>query len=145
LGASPQFGVANQTDVFAVGKDGATRVVWVDGGGGWQGPILISRAALAPPGAELAASPQFGVANQTDVFAVGNDGGTRVLWVEGAGRWNGPLGISPAGTTPAGAGLAASPQFGVADQTDVFSVADDAVPEVLSVRGAGQWSRPAVI
>jgi hypothetical protein len=100
---------------------------------------------MAPAGAGLAASPQFGVANQTDVFAVGNDGTARVIWVDGGGGWKGPLGISPAGMAPAGAGLAASPQFGVADQTDVFAVAEDAVPEVLSVHGAGRWGGPVVI
>src|SRR5207248_3701854 len=137
--------VADQTDVFVVGNDGAARVLWVAGAGRWSGPLAISRAGLAPAGAGLAASAQFGVPDQTDVFAVGNDGAVRVLWVAGAGHWNGPLAISPAGLAPAGAGLAASAQFGVADQTDVFAVADDAVPEGLSVHGARQWGGPVVI
>src|SRR5205807_2500614 len=142
LAVSQQLGIPDQTDVLVVGKDGATRVLWVDGAGHWNGPLAISPAGLAPAGAGLTASAQFGVPNQTDVFAVGNDGAARVLWVAGAGPWSGPLAISPAGLAPAGAGLAASAQFGVADQTDVFVVGNDGAVRVLWVAGAGRWSGP---
>ncbi len=94
---SAQFGVPNQTDVFTVASNGAVEVRWVDGAGPWEGPLAISGPGLAPAGAHLAASPQFGVPNQTDVFVVGNNSATQVLWVAGAGNWNGPLGITPQG------------------------------------------------
>jgi hypothetical protein len=71
----------------------------------------------------LVASPQLGVANQTDVFQVSSNGTTEVLWVHGAGTWNRPLAISSSGLSPAGAALVASPQFGVPNQTDVFMIA----------------------
>jgi hypothetical protein len=38
-------------------------------------------------------SPQFGVPNQTDVFFIDTSGPTQVVWVQGSGRWNGPMQI----------------------------------------------------
>jgi hypothetical protein len=80
VAASPQIGVGNQTDVFAI-KNGQLNVFWVDGGGAWKGPVGLGPAGAFPPGAALAASPQYGVPNQTDVFAVGN---SRLAAVRGA-------------------------------------------------------------
>jgi hypothetical protein len=145
LAVSQQFGVPDQTDVFVVGGNGATDVLWVDGAGSWNGPNAITPTGTAPAGAGLSASPQYGVANQTDVFAVGNDGATRVSWVSGAGSWNGPMAITPTGTAPAGAGLSASPQYGVANQTDVFVVGSDGATRVSWVDGAGGWNGPNAI
>jgi hypothetical protein len=93
LAASNQFGLPNQTDVFVVGGDGATRVSWVQGAGVWQGPRAITAPGTAPAGAALAASNQFGLPNQTDVFVVGKNGATDVSWVVGAGNWQGPMTI----------------------------------------------------
>jgi hypothetical protein len=38
VGASQQFGIGNQTDVFVVANNGTMHVYWVQGGGTWQGP-----------------------------------------------------------------------------------------------------------
>jgi hypothetical protein len=38
--ASLQFGL-NQTDVFVVDHGGAVNVIWVVGGGAWDGPVPI--------------------------------------------------------------------------------------------------------
>jgi hypothetical protein len=143
--SSNQFGIANQTDVFRVAPNGAVEVFWVQGGGVWNGPLAISPANTAPPGAHLAVSAQFGVPNQTDVFVVANNGAANVLWVQGAGNWNGPLAISPASTAPAGAPLAVSNQFGIPNQTDVFVVAINDATSVLWVPGAGAWNGPLQI
>jgi hypothetical protein len=145
LAVSPQFGIPNQTDVFVVADNGTAQVLWVQGAGRWNGPLTISAAGLAPPGAGLAASPQFGVPDQTDVFVVAGTGATEVFWVQGAGRWNGPLAISPGSIAPAGAGLAASPQFGVPGQTDLFFVGTSGTTQVLWVQGAGRWNGPLTI
>jgi hypothetical protein len=126
--ASQQFGIPNQTDVFSVAGNGAVQVWWVDGAGSWNGPMPISAPGLTPAGAHLAVSNQYGTGNQTDVFVVGNDGATQVLWVDGYGSWSGPQPISPANSAPPGAGLAASPRYGVANQTDVFVVGNDGPP-----------------
>jgi hypothetical protein len=115
------------------------------GGGKWGGPLAISPPGLALAGAHLVTSPQFGVANQTDVFVVADDGSARVLWVQGAGRWNGPLAISPTGRAEAGGHLAASQQFGDANRTDVFVVTSDGATKVLWVQGGGSWNGPLAI
>ncbi len=142
---APQFGVPNQTDVFVVANNGATDVSWVAGAGNWNGPLGITPGGTAPAGAGLTVAPQFGVPNQTDVFVVANNGATDVSWVAGAGNWNGPLGITPGGTAPAGATLAVSNQFGIPNQTDVFVVANGGSTRVSWVDGAGGWNGPAPI
>jgi phospholipase C len=143
--SSQQVGIPNQTDVFSVAANGAVQVAWVQGAGKWSGPIAISPPGLAPPGAQLAASPQFGVSNQTDVFFVDVNGAVRTLWVQGAGMWNGPLAITPDGSASPGGGLAASQQLGIPNQTDVFSLAAGGAVQVSWVQGAGKWSGPLAI
>jgi hypothetical protein len=92
---SPQYGAEGQTDTLFIGSDGQLYVAWVGPDGGWNGPAGIGAAGLFPPGAALAASPQYGVDNQTDVFAIGSNGQLYVAWVGPDGGWNGPVGISP--------------------------------------------------
>jgi hypothetical protein len=102
LAASQQFGISNQTDVFTVDSSGALTVSWVVGGGTWAGPVRISPTGFAPPGAALAASQQFGISNQTDVFAADRTFLVNVSWVVGGGTWAGPvaLGASASGLMP---------------------------------------------
>ncbi|WP_080413483.1 hypothetical protein [Burkholderia ubonensis] len=145
VAASNQFGISDQTDVFAVSSNGALHVAWVNGAGGWNGPAPISPPGLFPAGAAVAASNQFGISDQTDVFAVSSNGALHVAWVNGAGGWNGPAPISPPGLFPAGAAVAASNQFGISDQTDVFAVDGNGILHVAWVNGAGGWNGPAPI
>ncbi len=145
VAASNQFGIPNQTDVFAIDRDGALTVSWVVGAGTWHGPGRIGPAGLFPPGAPVAASNQFGIPDQTDVFAVDCDGALNVAWVVGAGPWNGPMRISPPGVFPPGAHLAVSNQFGIPDQTDVFAVSTNGGLHVSWVVGAGSWKGPGQI
>jgi hypothetical protein len=141
--SSNQFSLPNQTDVFDVARNGAVEVRWVVGGGSWQGPMAISRPGLAAPGTELAASNQFGIANQTDVWVVDKTTGTiQVLWVQGGGTWQGPLTISTPGLASSGAHLAASNQFGISNQTDVFVADTTGTLKVVWVQGAGKWQGP---
>jgi len=144
LAVSPQYGVDDQTDVFVVDNDGGLWVAWVSGAGQWNGPVRLGDpnvrlAARAP----LAASAQYGVDGQTDVFAVDANGRLSVAWVSGAGQWNGPVAIGdPNVIFPPGAPVAASPQYGVDGQTDVFVVDNDGGLWVAWVSGAGQWNGP---
>jgi hypothetical protein len=142
VAASQQFGLA-QTDVFAVDKNGALTVSWVVGGGVWSGPIAIGPAGRFFPGTRLAAGQQFGL-NQTDVFAIDKNGALTVSWVDGAGSWSGPAEISPWERFVAGAPVASSQQFGLA-QTDVFAVDRSGALTVSWVDGAGAWNGPAEI
>jgi hypothetical protein len=77
-------------DVFLVDKNGRLNVFWVDNAGAWNGPGKIGPAGNAAPGASVAASQQFGISNQTDVFLIDKNGQLNVFWVDSAGAWNGP-------------------------------------------------------
>jgi hypothetical protein len=145
LATSRQFGATNQTDVFLVDNKGRLNVFWVGGTGAWQGPETIGPANNAPSGAVLAASQQFGLADQTDVFLVDNQGQLNVFWVDGTGAWNGPSKLGPTGLAPAGGGVAASQQFGISDQTDVFLVDNQGQLNVFWVDGGGAWNGPETI
>jgi hypothetical protein len=142
LAVSPQFGVPNQTDVFVVANNGATQALWVQGAGQWNGPLPISPTSLAPAGGALATSQQFGAPDQTDVFVVANNGATQVVWVQGAGGWKGPAAISPTSFATPGSHLAASEQFGIPNQTDVFLAANNGGMQVFWVDDSGHWQGP---
>ncbi len=143
--ASQQFGINNQTDVFLVDKTGQLNVFWVDGAGVWQGPEKIGPAGFANPGSAVTASQQFGINNQTDVFLVDKTGQLNVFWVDGAGAWQGPEKIGPAGFANSGSAVTASQQFGINNQTDVFLVDKTGQLNVFWVDGAGAWQGPEKI
>ena len=142
IAVSQQFGANNQTDVFLIDKNGQLNVFWVNSAGPWNGPAKIGPTGLANPGAPLAASQQFGIANQTDVFVVGKNGQLNVFWVDGVGAWGGPEGIGGVGNAASGAVLAASQQFGIANQTDVFLIDKNGNLDVFWVNSAGAWNGP---
>jgi hypothetical protein len=64
---------------------------------------------------------------------------------QGAGVWNGPVLVGPAGLAKTGAAIAASQQFGALNQTDVFVVDENEQLNVFWVEGAGAWSNPVKI
>jgi hypothetical protein len=141
LAASQQFGLT-QTDVFLVNNNGQLCVYWVDAGGGWNGPATIGSGL--PAGACVAASQQFGL-SQTDVFVVDNNGQLNVFWVDNAGAWQGPEKIGPSHAFNPGCPLAASQQFGLSNQTDVFLIDTNGQLNVFWVDGAGVWQGPGKI
>jgi hypothetical protein len=145
IAATQQFGALNQTDVFVVDKNGQLNVFWVQGAGAWSNPLKIGPTGNAPSGAALAVSQQFGAANQTDVFLIDKNGQLNVFWVEGAGVWNGPVKIGPAGLANPGAAIAVSQQFGALNQTDVFVVDKNGQLNVFWVEGTGAWNGPQKI
>jgi len=142
LVASQQFGAPNQTDVFFFDNNGQFNVFWVQGTGGWSDPVKIGNKNIAPPGARLAVSQQFGAPNQTDVFFVDNNGQLKVYWVQGTGAWGGPVPISAPGIAPPGSAVAASRQFGVSNQTDVFVIDNNGQLNVFWVQNTGAWNGP---
>jgi hypothetical protein len=143
VAASPQYGLANQTDVFAVGTNGQLYVMWADGDDSWNNPYPIGAAGVFPPRAAVAASAQYGVPDTTDVFAVGNAGQLTVTWVGKDGQRKGPATIGATGVFPPGAAVAASAQYGVPDTTDVFAVNNNSEPTVTWVGPDGHWKGPA--
>jgi hypothetical protein len=145
IAASQQFGALNQTDVFVVDKTGRLNVFWVQNAGAWNGPEALSTAGFAASDGALAATQQFGAPNQTDVVLVDAKGQVSVFWVNDAGAWQGPQSISFPGFAPPGAPMAASPQFGVANQTDVFSINNAGQPSAFWVQSTGPWNGPTVL
>jgi hypothetical protein len=144
LAASQQFGATNQTDVFLIDNNGQLVVFYVQGTGHWQGPQAIGATGFAPNGSAVAASQQFGAANQTDVFLIGNNGQLVVFYVQGTGKWQGPHTIGATDFAPAGGALAASRQFSL-DRTDVFLVDNSGQLVVFYVDGTGDWQGPQTI
>ena len=142
LATSQQFGCDNQTDVFAVDKNGQLNVFWVNNAGAWNGPEKIGPSTFTPA-AQLAASQQFGL-TQTDVFVVDKTGSINVFWVDSAGPWQGPEKL-PSFVFPAAAPLATSQQFGCNNQTDVFCVDTNGQLRVCWVNNAGAWQGPGSI
>lgn len=147
LAVSRQFGLANRTDVFVVDNNGTLNVFYCDNGdtAGWQGPLPISAAGFAPPGAYLAACQRAANANQTDVYVVDNTGTLNVFSVVSDGTWSGPVPISAVGFAPKGAAVAASPRYGMANQTDVYLAETSGAMNVFSVGSSGEWGGPSVI
>ncbi len=142
LAVSQQLGVANQTDVFLVDKNGQLNVFSF-----LIPPIPIGPAGLAVPGAAVAVSQQFGAPDQTDVFLVDTNGTLNMFFVQGPGNWSTqPTLIGPAGIFPEKAYVAASQQFGAPDQTDVFVVDNNGQLNMFWVQSTGNWSaQPTLI
>jgi hypothetical protein len=140
-----RFGVPDQTNLFVVDQNGQLNLFWATGAGGWNGPQKIGNPGVFPAACCVAVSNQFGIAGQTDVFMIDNSGYLNVLWVNGLGSWNGPKRISSTGNLPAGGFVAASQQFGIADQTNVYVVDLQGQLSVFSVDGSGAWTGPLTI
>ena len=92
-------GTTDQTDVFLFDKNGQLNVFSVDNSGQWNGPVTVGPQNIAPAGAQVAVSPQFGVSNQTDMFVIDQSesqtgstpqGWPALFWSTGADQWNGP-------------------------------------------------------
>jgi len=145
MAASQQFGANEQTDLFLVGGTGQVNIFQATGAGAWNGPELIGPKFYFPPGSYIAASQQFGANEQTDVFAFDNNGQLNVFYVNGAGAWNGPETIGPAGIADGGGFIATSQQFGANQQTDVFFLDKNGQLNVFWVNGAGTWGGPQKI
>ncbi len=99
VAVSQGLGTNDQTDVFLIDTNGQLNVFSVDSSGQWSDPVTVGPQNVAPSGAPLVASQQFGVPNQTDLFVI-NQTGTQtgasgqgwptVFWSTGTNQWNGP-------------------------------------------------------
>ncbi len=71
--------------------------------------------------------------------AIGNDGALQVLWVVGAGKWNGPAPISPKGMFQPGADVAMVKQTN--DRLTAWAVGKNGWLYQAWVDGVGEWSK----
>jgi len=145
VAVSQQIGIADQTDVFLIDKNGQLNVFWANGNGAWQGPQKIGPSQILPAGGCLAASPQFGSPNQTDVFVVDNAGQLNVFSVVGEGQWQGPLKIGTTAEFPGGSPIAVSQQFGLSNQTNLFLVDNDGDLVTFTLDSPGAWEGPTLL
>jgi hypothetical protein len=127
-------------DAFVVDSSGALQVLWVIGGGEWQGPARLTNLEFAPPGAAVTVAHQ-GTMGQLDAFVVDRSGALQVLWVIGGGQWQGPVAMTNPGIAPAGSAVAVANQ-GTTNQLDAFVVDNSGAMQVLWVIGGGQWQGP---
>ena len=100
---------SNQLDALFVALDGAVTVMWVVGEGTWQGPAPLTGPLAAPPGAHIALAHQVSD-NQLDALFVALDGAVTVMWVVGAGTWQGPAPLTGPLAAPPGAHIALAHQ-----------------------------------
>jgi hypothetical protein len=111
---------------------------------------VVDPSGQARRGAAIAASQQFGAANQTDAFLISQNGALNVFWLDSAGTVSGPEVIGTAGFAPSGGAVAACEQFGAGGQTDVFVVNNTGPgapgwPVVCWVVGSGSWGGPKAL
>jgi hypothetical protein len=142
-------GSANQTDAYLVDKKGQLNVFSVQGEGSWTGPVPIGPSNFAAAGAPVVVSMQSG-GTQTDVFLTDKKGTLQLFSVDGGGSWSGPQQIGPLGVTTSGAYIAASPQFGVKNQADIFLINQTGTnapgwPVVFWGSGTNSWAGPKAL
>lgn len=92
-------GTTDQTQVFVFDKSGQLNVFTADSSGHWSDAAKIGPQNIAPAGAAIVVSQQFGVQNQTDVFFVdqigsgsgpNEQGWPSIFWSTDGNQWNGP-------------------------------------------------------
>ena len=133
-------GEAGQVDCVFVGADGAIYIMWAVGSALWADPVGLSAPGTAPPGAPVTLHHQGGM-GQLDALFVDGNGVVNVMWVQGAGAWQGPVGLSAPGTAPPGAPIALEYQASDQQLSAVF-VDGNGVVNVMWVQGAGAWQGP---
>ena len=133
-------GSPNQLDAMFVDNNGVVTVMWVIGGGAWQGPVGLTPPNTAPPGAPVALHYQIGP-QQLDAVFVDRNGSVNVMWVVDGGTWQGPVGLTPPNTAPPGAPVALENQIGP-QQLDAVFVGRNGAVNVMWVVDAGAWQGP---
>jgi hypothetical protein len=142
---TPHYGIDGRTDLFFVDSNGALNVLWVVGPGNWNGPTRLTPSDVAPPGTWIAASAQYGIPGQTDVFFVDQTGSVVAFWVVADGPWNGPAALTVARVAPPGTVLAATQHQGIDNQTDLFFIDQTGTVIALWVNGNGPWNGPLAL
>lgn len=149
IAVGQRAGSASQTDVYLVNTKGQLNVFSVQGAGSWSGPTPIGPSDFAAAGAPVATSFRSG-GTQTNVFVTDKKGTLQMFSADGAGSWNGPQQIGPPGVTTSGAFIAASPQFGVSNQYDIFLINQTGTsapgwPVVFWGPGTNSWAGPKAL
>jgi hypothetical protein len=129
--------IGDQVDCVFVGIDGAVYVMWTVAPAVWSNPVGLTPLNTAPSGTPVTLHYQ-GSTNQLDALFVNGTGVVNVMWVVDAGAWQGPVGLTPLNTAPAGSPVGIAAHAG--DLLEAFVVSGGNVPSTLSVRGLQPWS-----
>jgi hypothetical protein len=129
-----------QLEVFTVNPNGQLVVAWKAHNGRWLGPVAISRANFARPGAHVTAVFQP-VNNQLEVFAIDATGAVRLAWKAQNGTWQDSVALTPPGTAPAGAPITAVWQP-LNEQLEVFWIGNDGALRGVWKQHNGRWQPP---
>lgn len=143
-----------QSDAVFIGFDGDIFVTAATGSGSWLPPMRIAPAGTAVRGTSVSLAHQGlppvvdrGQQGQLDAVFIAPDGSVNVMWVIGAGTWNGPVAITPPGSAVAGSAVALEFQMqavGVQQLDAVFTGPDGGV-NVMWVVDTGGWNGPVTI
>ena len=144
LAASQRFGTPDRTDVFVVNNTGQLTAFTVHGGGAWGPAVKIGKPGHYAIKSHISASQQFGIANQTDLFIVNQNGQLNVYWAHGSGAWSpDPVLVGPAALAAPGAPITATRHFGMSNRTDVFLVNTSGRLNMFWIEAAGVWNGPS--
>jgi hypothetical protein len=143
IATTPRPGADAETGVFLADQHGQLQGFWVNAKG-VSGPFAIGPKDICPPGAPVAASPQFGGHDQTDVFVFDKEGQLNVFWARGNGAFSEPVKVGPQGFVPGDGQLAASQRFGTSE-TSVFAVDKMGALSRFFVDTTGGWKGPEPI
>lgn len=100
----------------------------------------LEAGAEVGPGGRLALAYQTST-SQLDAAVVDKNGALSVLWVVGAGSWQGPGGISVPGFAPSGAKVALAHQVSL-NQLNAVTLDTTGALSLFSVTGNGKWTGP---
>ncbi|WP_295700346.1 hypothetical protein [Lapillicoccus sp.] len=143
-----------QSDAVFVGFDGDILVTAATGSGSWLPPVSIAPAGTAARGSAISLAHQGlppvvdrGQLGQLDAFFVAPNGSVNLMWVIGAGSWNGPVAITPPGSAVAGSAVAVEFQLQAAgvQQLDAVFVGPDGSVNVTWVVETGRWNGPITV
>jgi hypothetical protein len=134
----------NQLDVFAIGTDGALKVVWAVDGGGWNGPLNLTATGVAPGGGRVVTGRQG--TDQLDVFYVGGNSLVDGVAVVNQGFWSAPFILHSTGFALPGSALSTA-QHGPNNNTlDVFVLgSNNSAIGFLRMIDKGAWSTLTLI
>jgi hypothetical protein len=132
-----------QLEVFTIAANGALTVTYKAHNGRWAPPSYITPPNFAPPGAQVAAVFQP-LNNQLEVFAIDATGAVKLTWKTQNGRWQGPVALSPPGSAPTGAPIAAVWQP-LNEQLEVFWVDNSGALRVVWKEHNRQWAQPVAL
>ncbi|WP_340383587.1 hypothetical protein [Daejeonella sp.] len=131
---------SQQLEVFVFDISGAVNLLWKVQNESWNGPMPLTTQGFAPIGAGVAAAyyPPF---DQMEVFTINTNGVLNVIWKEGNGNWNEPIGITELNFAPPGAEVKAI-YYLLQEQLEVFFAGNYGALHCVRKHFNTAWEKP---